>query len=110
MGEVGGGKSRIPSSAFRVQMAWGGAFRRPFAAGIWQSCLQLAEHDEGEHQMVAAMDGQRMDVPEQLCPWPLPLSGHGDQLTTNSVALVVSSRLDMRLSREASFRSCFRAR
>ena len=29
--------------------------------------LQLAEHEEGEHQMVAAIDGQRMDVPEQLC-------------------------------------------
>ena len=29
--------------------------------------LQLAGQDEGEHQIVAAMDGQRMDVPEQLC-------------------------------------------
>ncbi|HQZ65152.1 MAG TPA: hypothetical protein PLY87_08760 [Planctomycetaceae bacterium] len=26
--------------------------------------VQLAEQDEGEHQIVAAMDGQRMDVPE----------------------------------------------
>ena len=50
-----------------VVLAWSGAFRRQFAARIWQSYFQLAEHDEGEHQIVAAMDGQRMDVPEQLC-------------------------------------------
>ena len=51
-----------------VVLAWGRAFRRQFAVRIWRSYFQLAEHDEGEHQMVAAMDGQRMDVPEQLCP------------------------------------------
>ena len=29
--------------------------------------LQLAEHDEGERQIVAAMDGKRMGVAEYLC-------------------------------------------
>ena len=78
-----------------VGVGWSG--QTPVRGGNLAGFLQLAGQDEGEHQIVAAMDGQRMDVPEQLgrgrCHSPVNrFSRPGVALLAQRVAAIIPCR------------------
>ena len=62
-GEARGGVGVGPA----LSLSNGWSVQPPVRGENLAGFLQLAGQEESEHQMVAAIDGQRMDVPEQLC-------------------------------------------